>query len=121
MKVINSDSVPKNRADSPLFTGGEVTAQRLVTPEIARDFTFAIINFSAGSRNYFHTHSSDQILYITQGTGIVATEAEERVVNQGDVIHVPAEEKHWHGATKETSMSHVAITSVDSKTTQLEP
>lgn len=121
MKILKVGAVPANRVDSPLFTGGEVTAQRLVTSEIARDCSFAIINFSAGSRNYFHTHSSDQILYITDGTGIVATEAEESLVNKGDVIHVPAGEKHWHGATKKTSMSHATITLLSSETTQLEP
>ena len=121
MKVFRIKDVPVEPADSPLFTGGEVTRQQMVTTDIGKNFTFNIVNFGTGARNYFHTHTSDQVLLITEGTGIVATENEEQVVSQGDVVHVPAGEKHWHGATPNTSMSHVTVTSVDSKTTQLEP
>ena len=121
MKVFHMKDLPEEEANSPLFTGGKVTRQQMVTQELGKNFTFNIVNFSAGARNYFHTHSSDQVLLITEGTGIVATEAEERVVSQGDVVHVPAGEKHWHGATRDTAMSHITVTSIDSKTTQLEP
>ena len=121
MKLFRIKDVPEEAADSPLFTGGEVTRQQMVTQEIGKNFTFNIVNFGVGARNYFHTHTSDQVLLITEGSGIVATESEEQAVSQGDVVHVPAGEKHWHGATKDTSMSHITVTSIDSKTTQLEP
>ena len=121
MKIFRISDVAKEEVNSPLFTGGPVTRQDLVTADIAKNFTFNMVNFSAGSRNYFHTHTSDQVLYISEGTGIVATESEERVVSQGDVAHIPAGEKHWHGATKDSAMSHVTITAVGTQTQQLEP
>lgn len=122
MKVFRISDIPKQATgENPLFTGGPVTRQQMVTTENGKNFTFNIVNFSVGARNYFHTHTSDQVLLITEGTGIVATEAEEQVVTVGDAIHIPAGEKHWHGATKEAAMSHVTVTSIDSKTTQLEP
>ena len=121
MKVFRIKDTPIEEAKSPLFTGGPVTRQQLVTNEIANNFTFNIVNFSAGSRNYYHTHTSDQILFVTEGTGIVANETSEHIITQGDVAHIPAGEKHWHGATKDSAMSHVTITTVDNKTTQLEP
>jgi quercetin dioxygenase-like cupin family protein len=46
-----------------------------------------------------HTHSSDQVLFVTEGTGIIATETTQQEITVGDVVHIPAEEKHWHGAT----------------------
>ena len=73
MKVFRIKDVPVEPANSPLFTGGEVTRQQMVTNDFAKDFTFNIVNFGTGARNYFHTHTSDQVLLITEGTGIVAT------------------------------------------------
>ena len=57
---------------------------------------------------------------ITSGIGIVATEHEEREVTVGDIIHISAGEKHWHGARKESYMSHISIVANKSQTTQLE-
>ncbi len=120
MKVVRTAEVPEEPADSPLMTGGAVTRQNIVPPEIAKNFNCGIVNFPRGSRNFFHTHTSDQILVITSGIGIVATENEQREVGVGDIVHIPAGEKHWHGARKESYMSHITITAKDSQTTQLE-
>jgi len=70
------------------------------------------VNFSPGAVNVFHTHTSDQILYVTEGKGIVATENEEVTVTPGTIIFIPAGERHWHGATKETAFSHIFISPV---------
>ncbi len=80
----------------------------------------AIVNFSKGARNKFHTHTSDQALIVTAGEGIVATEQEERIVSPGDIIFFPAGEKHWHGATKDSDFSHIWVLATGSKTKQLE-
>ena len=107
-------------ADSPLFTGGRVTRQSLVTPEMGNDFSINIVNFSAGARNKMHIHTSDQVLFVTAGKGIIAIEATEEVITIGDVVHVTAGEKHWHGATPDSAFSHIALTAKGSKTTQVE-
>ena len=120
MKVVRTGEVPEVPADSPLMTGGEVTRQNFVEPDASNNFSFAIVNFSRGSRNFFHSHTSDQILIITSGIGIVATDAEQHEVTVGDVILIPAGEKHWHGARKESYMSHITVTEKGSGTTQLE-
>jgi quercetin dioxygenase-like cupin family protein len=83
-------------------------------------FNLAVVNFGKGIRNKFHTHSTDQVLIVTSGRGVVATDQEERTVAVGDVVHIPAGEKHWHGATKDSEFSHLALTAAGSKTTQLE-
>jgi quercetin dioxygenase-like cupin family protein len=67
-------------------------------------------NFSRGATEGFHTHTIDQLLIITAGIGLVATEQEERVVTAGDVVYLPAGEKHRHGATKESDVCYIGIT-----------
>ena len=121
MKVITMSDVAQQAADSPLFTGGPVTRQSLVTPDMGGYFNMSVVNFSAGARNKLHTHTSDQVLLVTAGTGTVATEGEERRVSVGDIIHISAREKHWHGATRDSAFSHISLTAADSKTEQLEP
>jgi quercetin dioxygenase-like cupin family protein len=120
MKVLKPEQIPAEPANSPLFTGGEVTRQTLLTPETSKDFNLAVVNFSAGARNKMHTHSSDQVLFVTAGKGIIATETRQEIIGVGDVAHIPAEEKHWHGATSDSSFSHIALTAKGSTTTQVE-
>jgi quercetin dioxygenase-like cupin family protein len=120
MKVLKPREIPEQDAASPLFTGGPVTRQPLVTPEMSDDFNIGIVHFSAGARNKMHTHTSDQVLFVTAGTGIIATETHQEVITVGDVVHIPAEEKHWHGATPHSHFSHIALTAKGSQTTQVE-
>jgi quercetin dioxygenase-like cupin family protein len=120
LKVIKLSQVPEERVDSTMFTGGEVTRQPLVTEDMGQNFNMSNVNFSPGARNKFHTHSSDQVLLVTGGSGIVATEDGESVVTEGDLIHIPAGEKHWHGATKDSAFSHISLTQVGSTGRQLE-
>jgi quercetin dioxygenase-like cupin family protein len=119
MKVVTLNDLPREAAVSPLFIG-QVFRQLIVDPAESKSFNFSVVNFSAGSRNKFHQHTSDQILIVTEGTGVVATDKEQRTVKAGDVILIPAGENHWHGAPGSTPMSHITIQSKDSKTQQNE-
>jgi quercetin dioxygenase-like cupin family protein len=49
------------------------------------------------------------VLFVTAGKGIIATEADHEVIGVGDVVHIPPEKKHWHGATPDSSFSHIAL------------
>ena len=118
MTVVQMGEVPKEPYVTPLFTGPDVTRQSLLSD--SRDLRVGIVNFGKGVRNKFHTHDVDQVLIVTAGKGIVATEKEERVVTVGAVILFPAGEKHWHGATKDSEFSHLVVTKAESKTTQQE-
>ena len=118
MHIVNMNTVPKAKRVSPLFTSEEVTMQPLI-PE-GGDYNMSVVNFGKGVRNKFHVHESDQVLIVTAGKGIVATEGEQREVSIGDIILFPAGEKHWHGATADSEFSHIYITRSDSKTTQVE-
>ena len=120
MKVVTMIEVKSEEVHTPLFTGGDVNRQ---TPFDAGDMTnmnFGVVSFGAGARNKMHRHTSDQILIITEGTGVVATPSEERTVSAGDVVLIPAGEDHWHGAPGATAMAHITIQAKGSQTTQVE-
>ena len=99
----------------PGWTGGEVsrTRQPLIPEGASKNFNSSVVNFGLGATTGWHTHKSDQILVITTGVGMVANESEEREVTVGDVVHIQSGENHWHGAKKESYMSHITITAVD--------
>ena len=120
MKIIRIEQVDKEPATHPIFTAGPVTLQPIVTQQMGEYLTMNVVNFSKGARNKLHTHTTDQVLIVTAGTGIVATDKEEVIVGVGDIIHFPAGEKHWHGATKDSEFSHIYIVSAENETTELE-
>ena len=124
MKVFRTSEIPKVTASvgyaANLFTGGEVTRQNMLQADMVENNTCSIVNFPKGSKNKWHSHTSDQILIVTVGVGIIASETEQREIVVGDVAFIPRGEKHWHGGTKTSSMSHINVISKDSVTNQLE-
>ena len=69
----------------------------------------ALTTFDIGGQLNWHTHDGEQFLFITDGRGIVATKEKEYVVTPGTVVYIPAGEVHWHGASHESSMTHLNI------------
>lgn len=118
MKVVKISEVSREPYVHPLFTGSDVTRQVLM-PE-SNEYDINIVNFGKGVRNKFHAHGNEQILIVIAGKGIVATETEEKVVTEGDVILIPANEKHWHGADEDSEFSHIYVTKTGTQLTQLE-
>lgn len=108
MRVITVTSGGRESDTSDIFAGRAET-QSVVGDE-ARDLRLTEVTFLAGARNRLHSHTTDQILIITAGLGIVATESEEREVAPGDIALIPAGERHWHGARPGQDMTHWAIT-----------
>jgi len=107
MKVVKINDIKAEESTRPIFRG-KVSIQRLIG-ENEDELRAAVVNFGPGAVNVFHSHTADQILYVTKGKGIVATEEEEVEVTPGTIIFIPAGEKHWHGATKDTAFSHIFI------------
>lgn len=67
------------------------------------------VHFDAGGRTKPHVHRSGQVLYVTEGQGIVADRTGRHTVNPGDVVTVARDEWHWHGGTPGTPMTHLTI------------
>jgi quercetin dioxygenase-like cupin family protein len=94
------------------WTGGPVsrTRQAIIGEGQSKNFRCNVVNFRAGATTGWHVHDCDQILVVTAGRGKVASETEEREITVGDVVHIKAGERHWHGATAESPMSHITVT-----------
>ncbi len=117
MKIIRKNEVEAQDAtDAPIFVGGKVARRPLVGGDVSSYFNFGIVEFAAGARNKLHTHTSDQVLYVTKGRGLVGSENECFEVGEGDLAFIPAGEKHWHGATEDSDFAHIALMHPDSVT-----
>lgn len=119
MKVINIDNVEEKHLQESLFTG-EVTRKSPVKDHQGSDLSIDYVHYPKGIRNKLHTHANDQVLIIINGHGIVATKEEKYSVKEGDVIHIPAGEEHWHGATKDSDFTHISITHAHTELKQIE-
>jgi quercetin dioxygenase-like cupin family protein len=120
MNVIRPADVPEREVsfNAALFTG-PARSQTMVDGKEAQ-FSVAYIHFPEGVRNKFHTHSNDQVLIVTAGSGMVATEDQEQALAVGDVAFIPAGEVHRHGAVPGSTMTHVSILPAGTKTEQVE-
>lgn len=107
MRIERPSPDKRRRGEGDIFIG-EVESQPVIGDE-ARDLRLREITFHNGARNKLHTHTTDQILVVTAGEGIVATEHEEHAVRAGDIAYIPAGERHWHGAKPGMDMTHYAI------------
>ncbi|OWY01850.1 MULTISPECIES: (R)-mandelonitrile lyase [Thioclava] len=109
MKIIRSGTNASMQGPEDWFTG-TVRLDPLFQAEEPGRTSGSHVTFEPGARTAWHTHPAGQTLIVTFGRGRVQREGgpvEE--ISQGDVVWFPAGEKHWHGASSETAMSHIAI------------
>ncbi|WP_319533060.1 cupin domain-containing protein [uncultured Cohaesibacter sp.] len=109
MKIIKAGTNPSMVGPEDWFTG-TVRIDGLFAAEEPGRVAGAHVTFEPGARTAWHTHPAGQTLIVTFGRGCVQREGgpiEE--IRQGDVVWFPAGEKHWHGASPDTAMSHMAI------------
>jgi len=117
VKVIDIVTAPSYDTEGGIFEGGRVNTKTLIDKEIgAREMKAAIVTFAPGARTKMHVHDHEQILYILSGKGIVANDKEEHVATPGMIFLVPAGEEHWHGATEQSSFSHLYILNSETET-----
>jgi quercetin dioxygenase-like cupin family protein len=119
LKIVKINEVKPEEMRTPLFTG-PTSVQPLITTQMSKQFIINQVNFAKSVVNRLHSHTSEQVLIVTKGRGIVATETEQAKVGPGTIIIFAAGEKHWHGAQKGFTFSHITVTNQDSKTTQFE-
>jgi quercetin dioxygenase-like cupin family protein len=108
MKLHWPSDIASVRDESPIFVG-DVTRQPMVTDDNPGLLRVNVVTFHDGARNKLHHHGADQLLVVTEGEGVVATESERLEVHAGDVIHIPAGERHWHGALPGKTFAHISI------------
>jgi len=109
MKILTPAGQPSAAGPEQTFTGRVRVDRFFAAPAPARTGS-AIVTFEPGARTAWHSHPAGQLLYILSGLGWVQKAGEaRRTVQAGDTVWVEPGEKHWHGATDRTAMSHVAI------------
>ncbi|HXU24629.1 MAG TPA: cupin domain-containing protein [Tepidiformaceae bacterium] len=107
MNVIRRSETSEVTANNPIFTG-TVSMRSMVSAD-ASQVGANIVHFHDGARTKRHTHTADQVLYITEGQGTVGDATGDSNVEAGDIVHIPAGEVHWHGAQPGHDMAHLAI------------
>ena len=116
MEIQRIGSQPSGKGPAEWFTGAVRIDSRFQRSNPAR-IGGAIVTFEPGARTAWHTHPLGQTLIVTAGCGWVQREGgpvEE--IRPGDVVWFAPAEKHWHGATATTAMTHIAIAeSLDGK------
>lgn len=113
MKIQRAGSQPSGRGPAEWFTG-RVRIDPLFPVEPPSSMAGNLVTFDPGARTAWHTHPLGQTLIVTQGSGWVQREGGiKEEVRPGDVVRFEPGEKHWHGATATTGMSHIAIQEVE--------
>jgi quercetin dioxygenase-like cupin family protein len=119
MEIKRSGSQPSNKGSADYFTGTVRIDPLFTAPNPAR-VVGASVSFEPGARTAWHTHPLGQTLIVIAGRGWaqrLGGPVEE--IRPGDVIWFPPGEKHWHGATPTTAMTHLAIQEqLDGKTAE---
>ncbi len=117
--VMRDNSEPPRLAPAEHFTGA-VRVERLFSAEDPARVSGGLVSFEAGARTAWHTHPLGQTLIVTNGTGRVRHWGGPVLeIDRGDIVRIPPDVKHWHGAAPDAAMSHLAISeSLDGKTVE---
>jgi 4-carboxymuconolactone decarboxylase len=119
MEVRRKGDQPPSQGPVEHFSGAVRVEPLFQAPAPARGVG-ANVTFERGARTAWHTHPLGQTLVVTAGEGLVQSwGGPVRRIRAGDVVWCPPGEKHWHGATPTTAMTHIAIVeAADGKTVQ---
>ena len=109
MELKRRGSRPSSKGPDEWFTGNVRIDPLFAAAEPSR-VSAALVTFEPGARTAWHTHPLGQRLIVTAGCGWVkCADGPKREIRAGDVVVCPPGERHWHGATAKTAMSHIAI------------
>jgi quercetin dioxygenase-like cupin family protein len=109
MQIKRNGSRPSEKGSADWFTGA-VRIDRLIDAAEPARVAGASVTFEPGARTAWHTHPLGQTLIVTAGVGWAQNwGGAKEEIRPGDVIWFSAGEKHWHGATAATAMTHIAI------------
>ena len=124
MNIENTSLFPKGeKLPSDWFTGNAFLTP-LVAKDKNNDFSAGAVTFEVGARTNWHTHPKGQVLIVTEGSGFYQEKGKPaQTITKGDVVNIPENVEHWHGASANTSMTHIAITNFkeDVQVTWLQP
>ena len=101
---------PKGEPASPDHFTGTVSIYTLVPNNDKLHFTSTSVTFEAGARTNWHKHSGGQVLIVTNGAGQFQESGKPvQSIKKGDVVTVMPGTKHWHGASPNSALTHIAV------------
>ncbi|MFC7328278.1 cupin domain-containing protein [Marinactinospora rubrisoli] len=108
MRIIPKPATVKN---PPEFFTGDVWLDAIAAPqEGGQRMVVSRVRFAPGARTAWHSHARGQTLYVTQGVALVQSRGGEIIeLHPGQTIYTPPGEEHWHGATPDDFMEHLAM------------
>ncbi len=109
IEIRKCGATPARRPPAEWFTGTVWQDPIVEAPPPAR-LRAVSVTFAPGARTAWHTHPFGQTLHVLSGSGIVQSwGGGAQVIRAGDSVWIPPGEKHWHGASPDNAMSHVAM------------
>jgi Uncharacterized conserved protein, contains double-stranded beta-helix domain len=107
----NTQIFPRGDKLSNDWFSGNAFLSPLVAKDDNNDFSAGSVTFEAGARTNWHTHPKGQVLLVIEGNGFYQEKDKPaRPIKKGDVVNIPENVEHWHGASAGTKMVHIAIT-----------
>jgi quercetin dioxygenase-like cupin family protein len=110
MDIIRGRTANQYLSTQPLDTFTGTVWVDPILPITEQGHLVASVTFAPGARTFWHSHAEGQILIVTSGSGWVGNaDGAVETIRAGDVVWTPPAERHWHGATRGTVMTHTAI------------
>ena len=101
----------KGERTNPDYFTGTAWLNTLVPMDEMGHYAIGSVTFEPGGKTNWHTHPAGQILLITAGKGFYQEKDKPaRIIAKGDVVVIPSYIEHWHGASKDSGMTHIAVT-----------
>lgn len=110
LQITRAGARPVSAAPAQYFIG-DVKVEMLYSPVGTERTSAGTVSFSPGARTAWHSHPLGQTLVVTAGIGRIQRWGRQvEAIRVGDVVHIPPNVKHWHGAAPDSAMTHIAIT-----------
>lgn len=119
MEIKRSGAQPSGKGPADWFTGS-VRIDSLFSPPDPARVAGALVTFEPGARTAWHTHPLGQVLFVISGIGLVQVEGGPvRRMHPGETVIVAPNERHWHGASPDHTMVHLALQEADAEGVQV--
>src|SRR6185437_1065400 len=108
MTVLRSGARATKRGSADNFAG-EVFQDEVLVGQAPSRMRATVVSFTPGARTAWHAHPVGQTLYCLSGVGRICFEGEKpQVLNPGDIVNIPPNTQHWHGASPDRLFAHLA-------------
>jgi quercetin dioxygenase-like cupin family protein len=102
---------PRGEKLSNEYFTGNAYLHPLLAKDKNNEFALGSVTFEPGARTHWHTHPKGQVLIATEGHGYYQEKGKPaQALKKGDVVNIPENTEHWHGASTNSTFAHIAIT-----------